>query len=64
MVFTILAAISELRIAEKVINTLIIGAVATMTIGLGLALGLGSKDLVKEMLSEWYGKVRQDLKKN
>lgn len=63
MVFTILAAISELRIAEKVINTLIIGAVATLTIGLGLAIGLGAKELVKEALSEWYGKVRQDLKK-
>ncbi len=63
MIFTVLAAISELRIAEKVINTLIIGAVATMTLGLGLAIGLGAKDLVKELLSEWYGKVRRDLKK-
>lgn len=63
MVFTILAAISELGIAEKVINTLIIGAVATLTLGLGLAIGLGLKDLVKEVLTEWYGKVRQDLKK-
>lgn len=63
MVFTILAAISELGIAEKVISTLIIGAVATLTLGLGLAIGLGLKDLVREALTEWYGKVRQDLKK-
>lgn len=63
MVFTILAAISELGIAERVISTLIIGSVATITLGLGLAIGLGAKDLVKEILSEWYAKVRHDLKK-
>lgn len=63
MVFTILAAISELGIAERVISTLIIGSVATITLGLGLAIGLGAKDLVKEILSEWYTKVRRDLKK-
>jgi len=61
MIFATLAAISELGIAANFINTLITGTIAMLSLGLGLALGLGSKDLVKEILTEWYGTVRKDL---
>jgi len=61
MIFATLAAISELGIAANFINTLITGTIAMLSLGLGLALGLGSKDIVKEILTEWYGEVRKDL---
>lgn len=61
MIFATLAAISELGIAANFINTLITGTIAMLSLGLGLALGLGSKDLVKEILTEWYGGVKKDL---
>lgn len=61
MVFSLLAAISELGIAAQFINIIVIGVVATLSIGLGLALGLGSKDLVNAILTDWYQKVKKDL---
>lgn len=61
MIFATLAAISELGIAANFINTLITGTIAMLSLGLGLALGLGSKDLVKEIMTEWYGGVKKDL---
>ena len=56
-----LAAINELGIAQSLINTLFIGVVATLTLGVGLAIGLGAKDLVSQMLMDWY--KRQQKKK-
>lgn len=49
-----LAAINELGIAQSLINTLFVGVVATLTLGIGLALGLGAKNLVSQMLLDWY----------
>lgn len=63
MVFTILAAFAELNIATELINTLFIGFVAMLAIGLGLAFGLGAKDLVSTILDEWYKDLKKDLKK-
>ncbi|MBI5356469.1 mechanosensitive ion channel family protein [Candidatus Collierbacteria bacterium] len=63
MIFAALAAISELGIAANFINTLITGTIAMLSLGLGLALGLGSKDIVKDILTEWYSGVRKDLKR-
>ena len=63
MIFATLAAISELGIAANFINTLITGTIAMLSLGLGLALGLGSKDLVKEILTEWYSGIKKDLKR-
>lgn len=63
MIFATLAAISELGIAANFINTLITGTIAMLSLGLGLALGLGSKDLVKEILTEWHSGVKRDLKR-
>ena len=63
VIFATLAAISELGIAANFINTLITGTIAMLSLGLGLALGLGSKDLVKEILTEWYSGIKKDLKR-
>lgn len=48
--FAALAALSQLNIAEILVQTLFIGFIAMLTIAGGLAFGLGGKDVVKELL--------------
>lgn len=62
VVFTILAAIGELGIAAEFINILFIGFVTMLALGLGLAFGLGAKDVVAEMLKEWHRQMKKELK--
>lgn len=50
--FAVLAALSQLQIAEILIQTLFIGFIAMLTISGGLAFGLGGKDVVKELLND------------
>jgi len=59
-----LAAFSELNIAASFINTLFIGFVAMLALGFGLAIGLGAKDTVAKILSEWHTELRKELKKS
>lgn len=59
---TLLAAISELGIASEFIYIMFIGFVTTMTLGFGLALGLGGKGLVEKILNDWYQKLENDIK--
>ena len=61
MIFTVLAAFAQLGIAEDLINVLFIGFVAMLSLGLGLAFGLGAKDLVSKVLEEWYTNLKKDL---
>lgn len=60
--FTVLAALSQLNIATAFVNTLFTGFVAMLALGLGLSLGLGSKDLVKIVLEDWYKDFRKETK--
>lgn len=62
VIFSALVAIGELGIAESFINTLFIGFIATLSLGMGLAFGLGAKDLVAQMLADWYRKVKREIK--
>lgn len=62
VVFAALAAISQLGIAKSFIDTLFIGFVSMLSIALGLAFGLGSKDLVKSVLEDWHKDLKKDLK--
>lgn len=55
----ILASISQLGIARFFIETTFTGFIAALAIGIGISLGLGSKDIVKTLLDGWY----KDLKK-
>lgn len=59
----VLAAFSELKIAESFINTLFIGFVAMLALGFGLAIGLGAKDVVSQALGSWYKNLQKELKK-
>ncbi|MEA3355349.1 MAG: hypothetical protein U9Q63_02615 [Patescibacteria group bacterium] len=54
-----LAAINELGIAQSLINTLFIGVVATLTLGIGLSIGLGGKDIVSKILMDWYADFKK-----
>ena len=62
VVFTVLASISQLGIAKNLIDTVFIGFVTMLALALGLSLGLGSKDLVKTVLEDWYKRFKKDLK--
>lgn len=62
VVFTILAAISQLGIAKNLIDTLFVGFVGMLALAFGLSLGLGSKDLVKSVLEDWHQNFKKDLK--
>lgn len=59
-----LAAFSELKIAESFINILFIGFVAMLALGFGLAIGLGAKDLIKEVLADWHKNLKKELKRS
>lgn len=57
----VLAAISELHIAQEFILILFIGFVTMLTIGVGLAVGLGGQDLVRQLLNDWYKQMRREI---
>lgn len=60
MVVGVLAAVSELGIARDFIMVLFIGLVAALSLGVGLALGLGGQDAVRRLTlrlsEEWESK--------
>lgn len=60
MIVAIMAAISELGIAQQFITVLFTGAIAAIAIAFGLAFGLGSKDTVGKIMDEWYSKMRKE----
>lgn len=63
IIVAVLAAFSELHIAKNFINILFIGVVTMLALGIGLAIGLGSKDLIAQILKDWYTTLKKDLKK-
>jgi hypothetical protein len=63
MVASTLVAISELGIAREFIFILFVGFVFTLSLGFGLAFGLGGKNLIGDVLGEWYKKTKSDINK-
>jgi hypothetical protein len=59
MVVAIMAGVNELKIAETLVQTFFQGLTWTFTLAVGLAFGLGSKDLVAKMLAEWHNKLNK-----
>ena len=55
----ILAAISQLGIARFFIETTFTGFIAALSLGIGISLGLGSKDLIKSLLESWYKNLKK-----
>jgi len=50
----VLSSLSELGIAKDFITILFIGFISTLSLALGLALGLGGKDTIHKLLTRWY----------
>ena len=55
----VLASISQLGIASFFIQTTFIGFIAALAIGIGISLGLGSKDIIKTLLEGWYKNLKK-----
>jgi hypothetical protein len=53
------AALDQLQIARGFIATFFQGLTYTVVLTIGLAVGLGAKDLVAKILDEWYEKIRR-----
>lgn len=58
IIFTFLAVLAQLGIAESLIRTMFIGLVAFLAIAGGLSFGLGGQGVAKELLE----KIRKELK--
>lgn len=61
--FAILAALSQLQIAEILIQTLFVGFVTMLTLAGGLSFGLGGKDMVHELLEDVKKVELKEIKK-
>jgi len=57
LVFTFLAALSQLGVAGALVNTLIMGFVAMLALAGGLAFGLGGKDVA----AAWLEKIKEEI---
>lgn len=58
-IFAILAILFQLGIARPFMETMFTGFVAMLTIALGLAFGLGGKDVASEMLQDLKRKLKE-----
>jgi hypothetical protein len=56
-IFAIIVAVNQLGIAQTLVNALFMGAVALAVIALGLAFGLGGRDVAAKMLDKWYAEA-------
>jgi len=57
--FAVVIAINQLGIATNLINTLFTGFVGALAIALGLAFGLGGRDLASRTLENWYDQAQE-----
>jgi len=57
--FAVVVAINQLGIATNLINTLFTGFVGALAIALGLAFGLGGRDLASRTLENWYDQAQE-----
>jgi hypothetical protein len=61
--FFVLISLSEIGVASTFINTLLTGFIAALALAFGLAVGLGSKDVVKQIIETWYTSRQQEKQK-
>jgi len=59
LVVTFFAAVDQLQIARGLISTFFQGLTYTVVLIVGLSVGLGAKDLVSRILTDWYEKIRK-----
>jgi hypothetical protein len=59
VVVAFFASVDQLQIARGLISTFFQGLTYTVVLVVGLSVGLGAKDLVGKVLSDWYEKIRR-----
>lgn len=59
LAIAVFAAIDQLQIARNLIATFFQGLTYTIVLVVGLSVGLGAKDLVSKVLTDWYEKIRK-----
>lgn len=52
--FAVVAAIDQLGIAAVLVNTLLIGLIGSVALAVGLAFGLGGRDVAAQITQNWY----------
>lgn len=52
--FSVIAAIDQLGIAATLVNTLLIGLIGSVALAVGLAFGLGGRDVAAQIAQKWY----------
>ena len=57
--FAIVIAVNQLGIASTLINTLFMGFVGALALAVGLAFGLGGRDLASRSLENWYDQAQE-----
>ncbi len=59
VVVAFFAAIDQLKIAPRLIDTFFQGLTWTLVLVIGLSVGLGAKDFVAKLLDDWYKKLHK-----
>jgi hypothetical protein len=54
--FSIIAAFNQIGIAQTVVNTLLFGLIGSLALALGLAFGLGGREVAAQITRSWYDK--------
>jgi hypothetical protein len=62
-IFAIIVAVNQIGIAQELVNTLFMGAVALAVLALGLSFGLGGRDIAGRLLNSWYGEAQANAPK-
>jgi hypothetical protein len=57
-VFAIIVAVNQIGIAQELVNTLFMGAVALIVLALGLSFGLGGREVAAQLLRRWYDEAQ------
>jgi hypothetical protein len=52
--FAVIAAIDQLGIAATLVHTLLIGLIGSVALAVGLAFGLGGRDVAAQITQNWY----------
>ena len=62
-VFAIIVAVNQIGIAQELVNTLFMGAVALVVLAFGLSFGLGGRDIAHKLLDRWYAESEENAPK-
>jgi hypothetical protein len=61
MAFATVAALSQLEIAPVIINSLFIALIGTVALAVGLAFGLGGREVASKLTGSWYERSKEKL---